>query len=335
MKVGRRALLVAGVTTAAALVAAAVIVGHDGGDTTVAASAPPPTSTSPPSTSTTTGPPPPTTNAPAPSTTAPSSAPTPRVTTTWTTPLPRTMEWRAEEGSLTVHVTVEPAYPRAGEVARFRVEATDTEGGVIVFGFNPGDQRHGSSAGVPIVDCSPRDPDAPRGERSPAQRTSDIDHAYRISAQRNFSVTVATGGCDRKPHRAKVSGTITVLPGIPPSNGPGLPEVFVGENLEGAPPSGVWMSIGASDRDGVIRHISIDWGDGSAPSVLEVEPGEYSCIDEPIAFPSSGVTHGVEHVYAAAGTYTVTATVESRGCDGTAAQSVTGTGTATVAGQSE
>ena len=235
-----------------------------------------------------------------------------------------------DEGPVTLHVTVEPAYPRAGEVVQFRVDATDSEGGILVFGFNAGDSRTGTKPGAPIVDCVAPDPDAPPKERSPVRRTSDFEHVYRAAAQRHFSVMVATGDCSRKPHYAKVAGVITVLPGVTTSNGPRMPEGSVTQNPDGAPSNAVLMSIGAVDRDGVVRRISVDWGDGSGPSVLEVPPSEYSCADEPTAYPSSGDTHGFHHVYAVAGTYTVRATIVSTGCDGTAQQSETVTSIASV-----
>jgi hypothetical protein len=56
-------------------------------------------------------------------------------------------------------------------------------------------------------------------------------------------------------------------------------------------------------------------------------------LDEPNAFPSSAGTHGIEHVYAGPGTYTVTATSLSTGCAGNDEQSVTVTGSATVRGR--
>jgi hypothetical protein len=90
------------------------------------------------------------------------------------------------------------------------------------------------------------------------------------------------------------------------------------------------MSIGASDRDGVVRRVTVDWGDGSAPSAMDIPRGERACLDEPTVYRWSGDTHTLEHVYPSSGTFTVTASVVSAGCDGTSEQSGVASGTATV-----
>lgn len=332
MRLSRRASVTAAVVAAAALVAVAVTLGRDDGATTVAASASPSPSTTAASPSSTTS------AAPA-STSTTGATPTSTTRTVLATPttattLPRTLKLRKEEGTITLEVTVEPAYPRAGELVQFHVEATDTDGGWIAFGFDPGDRRLVAEPGAPAAACVAPDPDAPPKERSSAMRRSSFDYVYRVAAERRFSVMVATGDCARAPHYAELNGTITVLPGVTTSNGPRVPEGSVSENPEGAPPSGVWMSVGASDRDGVVRRVSVDWGDGSEPSILEVPQGEYACVDEPTAYPSSGGTHSLEHVYETAGSYTVTATLVSTGCDGQNAQSVSVTSTAKIEPQS-
>ena len=107
-----------------------------------------------------------------------------------------------------------------------------------------------------------------------------------------------------------------------------MPEGAVGQNPEGEPVNGVWMSFGASDRDGVVRRVTVDWGDGSPHSVVDVSPSDYACVDEPSAYPSTGDAHSLDHVYATRGSYTVTATILSNGCDGRNEQSARVTGVA-------
>lgn len=330
MRVSRRAsAVVVSIATSAALVVVALVATRADTGTPVAAVAPTSTSSSTPSNSSAT-----TTSSSAvvasPTTTTTSTTSAASATTTTTAPLPRTLELRTEDGTITLDVTVEPAYPRAGELVRFRADATDADGGVIVFGFNPGDRSTGSRPGAPNVDCVASDPDAPPRERSPAHRTSEFTYAYRVAAERRFSVLVATGDCSRAPHYAKVEGNLTVLPGEAASNGPRAPEGSVHENPEGAPPRGVWMSIGASDSDGIVRRVMVDWGDGSPPAVIQIAEGERDCGDEPTAYPSSGDTHSLEHIYATPGTYTVNATIVSTGCDGENEQTAIAAGTASV-----
>ena len=240
------------------------------------------------------------------------------------------MELRTSHGTLTLVVTVEPAYPRAGELVRFHADATDADGGLIAFGFNPGDRSRASRPGAPIVDCAAPDPDAPPRERSPARRTAEFTAAYRVVGARRFSVVVASGDCSRAPHHAEVEGNLTVLPGDATSNGPSAPQGSVHQSPEGATPRGVWMSIGASDADGIVRRVRVDWGDGSPPAVLDVAEGERACDEEPTAYPSSADTHALEHVYATPGTYTVHVTIASTGCDGEDEQVAIAEGTATA-----
>lgn len=240
------------------------------------------------------------------------------------------MELHAVEGTITLDVIIEPAYPRAGEVVRFRVEATDTDGGVVVIGFDPGDRREASRPGAPSVDCVARDPGAPPRERPPASRTGDFTHAYRVAANRRLSVTVASGDCGRRPNYAELSGTITVLPGATTSNGPQEPRGGIFQNSESAAPGSVRMSISASDVDGVVRRVTVDWGDGSTPSVVDVARDERDCANEPTAYPRSGNSHSLDHIYARPGSYTVTASIASTGCDGRNEQAATASGIATL-----
>ena len=241
------------------------------------------------------------------------------------------MTLHGESGTITVNLTVEPAYPRAGELVQFRLSATDSEGGLFAIGFVPGDSRMVTTPGPPMVDCVARDPIAPPREPKASHHTDEFTHTYRVAAERHFRAVVATGDCGRRAHRAELAGTITVLPGgTVPSNGPRLPEGGVHQNKEGAPPNGAWMSIGAADADGLIHRVVVDWGDGSEPSVLEVPRGEYACVDEPTAYPHSGDSYGMEHLYPGPGVYTVTVTVESVGCDGKHPQVARASGIATI-----
>lgn len=329
MKLSRSAAVAVGslATTVAAVGAALAIGMHDPGDALVAVTATATTLTATRSSSTV-----PTPNMATPPTTVRSTStirPALRSTTT-TTAVPRTMQLRGEHGTITLEVTFEPAYPRAGELVRFHVEATDAEGGFIVFGFDPGDRRSASMPGSPSVDCAAPDPDSPRSDPAPAHRSRDFTYAYRTAANHQFDVMVASGDCFRDGHYAEVTGTITVLPGAAVSNGPSRPEGQIHQNPEGAPPSGVRLSVGASDADGVVRRVILDWGDGSEHAAVDVPEHQHACASEPTAYPTSGDTRTVEHVYPSPGTYTVTATILSTGCDGSDEQSTVSTGTVIV-----
>lgn len=325
MKPTRRTSVVCGTIAVAAMFIGAIVViaERDRVERVVAASEPAATtSTSSPmptstvTSSTTTEPPTTTTSPPPVTTTAP--------------PMPQTATFHAEDGTITIDVTVEPAYPRAGELVHFRVSATDSEGGTMSSGFVPGDRRLGGGAGRTIVECFERESNASTRRRAPVHETFEVTHTYRVAAERRFEVSIATSACSRQSHYAELSATITVLPGAVTSNGPRAPEGFVLQNDEGAPSGGVLMSIGASDADGVAQHVEVDWGDGSAPSAFDVERGEHDCIDEPTAYPSSHELRGLEHVYPGPGTYTITARIVSTGCDGKDEQFATATRAVTI-----
>jgi hypothetical protein len=66
----------------------------------------------------------------------------------------------------------------------------------------------------------------------------------------------------------------------------------------------------------VVRRVTIDWGDGSTPTVIDLAVTERTCLDEPTAYPASEQGATADHVYGAAGSYPVTATIVSTGCDG-------------------
>lgn len=127
------------------------------------------------------------------------------------------------------------------------------------------------------------------------------------------------------------------------SNGPTQPTAGV----DPQPSDGLIAAVVGfgTDGDGVVQVVSIDWGDGSAPTQSAVHVSEASgplwIIDDPAGaacdpsagyrdFGSGATTNQVTHSYAAAGSYVVTATVTSEGCHGELAQSATATTTVTA-----
>jgi hypothetical protein len=169
----------------------------------------------------------------------------------------------------------------------------------------------------------------------------DFTHAYRVPGTYTVRVSMqrCTGRSDDVVAAEPLRLTVAPPPdGNLPSNGPRAPMVEVAPHSVNADEGGaVSVHVGALDRDGYLRTFRIDWGDGSA--VTEVERPLTNCHDTPTSYPRGdiygspeGDTYGfdVRHHYATPGTYRITVTVESTGCDGASVQTATDTGEATV-----
>jgi len=81
-------------------------------------------------------------------------------------------------------------------------------------------------------------------------------------------------------------------------------------------PRRTYVAARGQDRDAYVRHMSIDWGDGTP----------VANFDYPLSSCQTGILQAAnaDHAYAVPGTYTVRLIVTSVGCDGT------GGGTAAV-----
>lgn len=231
---------------------------------------------------------------------------------------------------MTITMKVDKASPGVGEPVRFDVEASSATRAccVLVVGFGDG-----ATYGQPN-EHGPCAPGAPQGHGPVSVTTS---HAYGRPNQYMFEVRAFTGNCQE-------DGGVGTLFGIfqvgPPSTGQGptLPHVelsrtmILGENGQPAPHQGdrTWAAVVAvaKDDDGWVRSATLDWGDGTPPQVF---PTGMTCRPTltgwpggtQIAFGAVGSGEGVHH-YATPGTYTVTVTAVSTGCDGTVTQTGTG-----------
>jgi hypothetical protein len=148
-------------------------------------------------------------------------------------------------------------------------------------------------------------------------------YRFRLAAAYVPSVTIrtwdhnCTSGVARREW--KVLPTVDISTGSALSNGP-EPIVI---NMSGTPQGSVIaLSVASSDPDGYIRTATVDWGAGGS---LEVLGGDSNPCDESGGryWPDSWTRHNVKSPPLAAGTYTVTATVTSTGCDGKDSQSAT------------
>ncbi len=123
-------------------------------------------------------------------------------------------------------------------------------------------------------------------------------------------------------HVGTLYGFIEVVPGTTTSQGPSLPTFSGGAGVAPLGHEGdtsyVTAAGVASDDDGFISGIIINWGDGSP---AEPHPGDLTaCRPSSSGWPLPSqallATGSNAHHYSGAGTYQVTITVTSTGCDG-------------------
>ena len=81
-------------------------------------------------------------------------------------------------------------------------------------------------------------------------------------------------------------------------------------------PNRVYVAARGSDADSYVSRMTLDWGDGSVPTIFAYPLS--SCHDGP-----SNQAADTNHGYAAPGRYTVRLIVTSVACDGTGAQTAT------------
>ena len=105
--------------------------------------------------------------------------------------------------------------------------------------------------------------------------------------------------------------------GAPVSNGPEKPQGVVVAVPVAGDPHLAQGTIDGGDNDGFVRSLQIDWGDGTAPDVTEQSLDQ--CAAGANGWPSPNTPPAptsVRHQYSSAGSYRVTLTVTSTGCDG-------------------
>jgi hypothetical protein len=151
----------------------------------------------------------------------------------------------------------------------------------------------------------------------------DFTHAYRVPGTYTVSAFLerCTGAGPQIVRASPVLVRVVPPPdGRLPSNGPREPMVGVTVSSEWKAGQALGADAGGDDRDGFTRVFWIDWGDGSAP--IRIERPLTDCRDTPSSYPKDdpGIGDKFEHVYLAPGTYYITATVESTGCDGGSVQ---------------
>jgi hypothetical protein len=177
--------------------------------------------------------------------------------------------------------------------------------------------------------------DCPNNLTAPGTVTKKVTRSYNKPGRWQFTLTGLTGDCHPDPGAQTLNGYlygwIEVLPGgQSTSQGPSLPTFksvgTYGPTPHDDDPSYVSIIAQVTDVDGYISKLVIDYGDGASETIPEKDMGcrqseggwpEQSFMQTPNNPPPT-------HQYANRGTYTVSVTAYSQGCDGRDVQQATG-----------
>lgn len=245
---------------------------------------------------------------------------------------PGQSSWTAVSNGVTLAMRMEPKAPRAGDIVRFIVEATSPEVPCCALYWWLGD-GYGFDEGM--WGC-PTD----GGPASPGTARVETTHVYNVHGHMSFMFGAIPGNCQRQAAgindaQAVMYGYIDIAPGTASAQGPTRPSAslarmrWVGHETDLS-----YLSVGgrASDQDGYISRLTVDWDDGSAPQTF---PGDTrSCKDNSVGWPQGsdvffpGTSRPpMVHLFTRPGTYAVTVTASSFACDGSEEQQ----GSATLA----
>jgi hypothetical protein len=178
--------------------------------------------------------------------------------------------------------------------------------------------------GTPTADPGPYRP-------SPSDATVSYGHAWRHPGSFQVTVKVASEGnrCGPSPAPEPEStegeiATSIALDQLTP-NGPAAPTIGrFALNPDSNDRRHVWLGWLGYDTDGWLSAITVDWGDGTSSDSGPVDmsgcdDGKGSYYPGTQADPNDGGFQ-MEHSYARRGSYVVTVTLDSAGCDGTDVQ---------------
>lgn len=242
--------------------------------------------------------------------------------------------WEGTSNGTTIRVSVAPAAPVAGQVVRFSVDVIGLSGVACCTGAIGYDKSMVTQFGRTGAVC-PTVPD----------NHFELADVYNDAGPVEF--TVKAGPCTSTA--GWLSGWLQVGEGRSSVQGPALPVVrrlgLYGINEHAGDTRWLPLFVQASDEDGWVDQVVVDWGDGTTPEVFAPNVGRCLAM-APNAWPrSSSVSLPAPttdpsipgaslplHFYATPGTYTVKVTVRSTACDGSQPQQGTGTFRWTVAG---
>jgi hypothetical protein len=212
-------------------------------------------------------------------------------------------------GELEVLLTATPGLGATADLITVSIRARDPQGAVgdVSFAVDWGDppmQFPASSASCARL-------------RSPVSvdETRTFLHGYRNAATYSIRARVESGSCTTAESEvAEAAVTVRIRAGARPSNGPVPPAPRL-DDRRGASdtPGEPRFLVSASDDDGYVTKVSVDWGDGTT-EVAGVR-SLAGCEDDSVRWPTEGLGGDLRHQHAP-GRYRVTVSAVSAGCDG-------------------
>ena len=230
---------------------------------------------------------------------------------------PGSTSWTGVSNGVAISVRTDKVTPRAGEPIRFDFEVSTPVHPCCGMRFLFADgsdftkQESGCAAQALLV---------------PGTARFSTTHVYNLDGRWTFMLNPITGNCGVPGVRPTLFGTIEIAVGTAAAQGPSQPTVLVNRTTPVAGHEGDqrWASIvvQAGDEDGWLRGLSLDWGDGTPPQAFG--EGGLGCRPHAGGWPSPSriwvVTNEAIHHYPAPGTYRITVTAVSTGCDGSLPQ---------------
>lgn len=228
---------------------------------------------------------------------------------------------------LRVRVTFTPGSPETATAASLRVETWDDDGHPVVAAIRWGD---GSAEPIQrvmagcVIDPPPPGASPPPREKEPGETDKTYTHSWRHDGRVTVRVEVdSEGDCVPDPpdmEEAAVSFAVDVRPGAVTSNGPARPAADAEAGYrDGGGVYDAFLRATLTDADGHVTSATIDWGDGSAPATVRndtpCDDGNGRHYPAP-ADPWAEWHVSEQHDYGTPGTYRITLTYVSAGCDG-------------------
>lgn len=229
--------------------------------------------------------------------------------------------WSATSNGVTMSLTIDKATPRAGEPVTFTVSGSMPNRPCCDLSLVYGD---GGTTKSDTGYCS-------YGNSRPTATgtTRAMSHAYNKAGRWEFALNASSTTCGDNMAYGSLYGWIEVAAGVATSQGPTPPAITVGRYAP-APhsddPSYATVYAQAWDDDGYIARLVVDYGDGATQEF----PGDgMGCRPTSGGWPAASrawlpSNPPPTHQYSAPGTYKVTVTAFSQGCDGRDVQTASG-----------
>ena len=224
--------------------------------------------------------------------------------------------WLVTACGVLADVRVTPAVPRAGEVATFTVRTSSTGAACCVV-----DLFYADGNSTPEQYCD--------GLAYPHTATSAVQtfrHAFRRGGTARAWVHVYER-CGGPRRYLSFEPAVRVADGPVLPNGPWPPVASVrasDDEVPEDPADGQIFYGDVFDHDGAAWTFSWDFGDGTRTSARRAGSWCRWGRDD-LGWPNSEGTSRVTHRYAQPGTYTITFTATTAGCDGKGQQTATAT----------